>query len=112
MALRAPGSERAERRRRRVAARGEALFESSTTRCATCHSGEKFTNNATVDVGTGGSFQVPSLVGVSARTPLLHSGCAKTLEDRFSTCATEGHGGTTCLTAPEVADLVAHLKTL
>jgi mono/diheme cytochrome c family protein len=95
-----------------AAARGKALFESDRTQCANCHSGPKFTNSATVDVGTGGAFQVPSLVGVSARTPLLHSGCAATLEDRFGVCATSRHGKTSGLAPSEIADLVAYLKTL
>ena len=36
----------------------------------TCHSGALFTNNATVDVGTGRAFQVPSLRGVAWRAPV------------------------------------------
>ncbi len=49
--------------------RGAALFASSTTGCTThgVHSGAgKLTRNrrTTVDVGTGGAFQVPPLVGV------------------------------------------------
>ena len=49
-----------------------------------------FTNNATVDVGTGGAFQVPSLVGIGSRGPFMHDGCAKTLADRFSNTACGG----------------------
>src|SRR5262249_10149621 len=58
-----------------AAARGKALFEGQGG-CSGCHAGERFTNNTTVDVGTGGAFQVPSLVGVSHRAPFLHTGCA------------------------------------
>jgi hypothetical protein len=53
------------------------------TKCNTCHSGPKLTNNLTLDLGTGGSFQVPPLVGVGWRTPLLYDGCAATIADRF-----------------------------
>ena len=74
--------------------RGKALFERADVGCATCHSGPKYTNNKTVDVGTGGSFQVPPLVGVGWRTPLMHDGCAATIADRFDRCATAGHGST------------------
>lgn len=94
------------------AARGKTLFESTSTQCTNCHNGDRFTNSATVDVGTGGSFQVPSLVGVAARVPLMHTGCAATLEDRFGVCATAKHGKTSQLTKSEIADLVAYLKTL
>lgn len=59
---------------------GKKLFEE---KCAVCHSGAMKTNNMTLDVGTGGKFQVPSLVGVAWRGPWLHAGCAQTLLDRF-----------------------------
>jgi cytochrome c peroxidase len=108
-----------------AAVRGKALFESAATGCKTCHSGSKFTNNATLDVGTshivavgadGGAssnaFQVPPLVGVGWRTPLFHDGCAATILDRFGQCATAGHGSTSQLSKQNVADLTAYLETL
>jgi mono/diheme cytochrome c family protein len=95
-----------------AAAQGKAVFERSDTQCATCHSGSKFTNNATVDVGTGGAFQVPPLVGVGWHTPLMHNGCAATIADRFGTCATPGHGSTSQLSPSDIADLTAYLQTL
>jgi cytochrome c len=94
------------------AQRGKALFERSDVGCTTCHSGARFTDNATVDVGTGGAFQVPPLVGVGWRTPLMHDGCARTLADRFDACATAQHGNTASLSQDDVADLVAYLETL
>ncbi|MDB4930270.1 MAG: hypothetical protein JWM10_2754 [Myxococcaceae bacterium] len=93
-------------------ARGEARFRDPAVGCATCHSGPQLTNNATVDVGTGGAFQVPSLVGVAWRTPLLHDGCAATLADRFGPCGGDRHGQTSQLRPPQIADLVAYLETL
>jgi mono/diheme cytochrome c family protein/uncharacterized protein (AIM24 family) len=92
-------------------ARGETLFRGKAA-CASCHSGPSYTNNATVDVGTGGALQVPPLVGVGARTPLLHAGCAQTLMDRFTRCATDTHGQTANLSKGEVSDLVAFLDSL
>jgi hypothetical protein len=94
------------------AARGQRLFASAVTGCTTCHTGPKLTDNVTVDVGTGGAFQVPPLVGVGWRTPLLHDGCAATLEDRFTTCATPQHGATSALSPANVTDLVSYLQTL
>jgi cytochrome c peroxidase len=91
--------------------RGKTLFQGKA-QCASCHNGPRFTNNSTVDVGTGGAFQVPSLVGVSSRTPLLHDGCAQTVRDRFTTCATDAHGSTKGLSPSEVDDLIAYLMTL
>jgi hypothetical protein len=92
-------------------ARGEALFDGKAG-CTACHSGPSYTNNATLDVGTGGAFQVPPLVGVGARSPFLHAGCAKTLMDRFTSCATPAHGQTSSLASNEVADLVTFLNSL
>jgi hypothetical protein len=91
---------------------GKALFERSDVGCSTCHSGAKFTNNLTVDVGTGGMFQVPPLIGVGWRTPLLHDGCAATISDRFGVCSTAQHGAIVSLSAGDISDLTAYLETL
>jgi cytochrome c peroxidase len=93
-------------------ARGKILFESANVGCASCHSGPRFTSSATVDVGTGGAFQVPSLVGVRMRAPFLHDGCATTLKDRFGACGGTKHGNTNGLTPNDISDLIAYLETL
>jgi mono/diheme cytochrome c family protein len=95
-----------------AAMRGQVLFESAAVGCSSCHSGPRLTSALTVDVGTGGSFQVPSLVGVSARAPFMHNGCAATLRDRFGTCGGQRHGNTSQLTELEIGDLVSYLSTL
>jgi cytochrome c553 len=95
------------------AARGQALFASQATGCASCHSGPRFTSSLTVNVGTGDRFQVPSLVGVGARAPFLHDGCAATLTDRFGPCGGGlKHGDVSSLSTGDVADLVTYLQTL
>ncbi len=97
----------------KAASLGRAIFESSQAQCSTCHAGGKLTNNQTVDVGTGGAFQVPPLVGVGWRTPLLHDGRAATIADRFSPVgATTGHGNTSKLSPDDIANLSAFLETL
>ena len=99
-----------------AAERGRSHFTSTATGCASCHSGRLFTSGATVDVGTGGTFKVPSLVGLRMRAPYMHDGCAATLEERFSATETCGggevHGSTAHLTSDELSDLIAYLKTL
>jgi len=66
-----------------------------------------------MNVGTGQAFQVPPLVGVGWRTPLLHDGCALTIADRFgSACTTPAHGNISALTAKDLSDLTAYLDTL
>jgi mono/diheme cytochrome c family protein len=93
--------------------RGRLLFNDADVGCASCHSGEKLSNNATVDVHTGGSFQVPSLRGVVWRAPYLHQGAAKTLADRFNDVGGgEAHGHTATLTTEQRVDLVKYLETL
>ena len=105
-----------------AAERGAALFADDLVGCVDCHSGKSFTNNGSYDVGTGGSFQVPSLLGVGARAPFIHDGCAPTLRDRF---AAEGlgsarpacgggdaHGRTAHLSSAQLDDLVAYLESL
>jgi mono/diheme cytochrome c family protein len=97
-------------------ARGEVLFHDAEVGCATCHSGSHFTNNATVQVGTGVPLQVPSLLGISHRAPFMHNGCAPTLRDRFvgsAECSgSDNHGHVSGLSYAEIDDLVAYLDTL
>jgi cytochrome c peroxidase len=98
---------------REAVARGATLFYGEA-QCATCHSGAMLTNNETVAVGTGRAFQVPSLVGVAHRLPVMHDGCAVTLRDRFRPECGGGdeHGRTAHLSEPQLDDLVAFLTTL
>jgi len=95
-----------------AATRGRSLFTRGDVACATCHSGPKLTNNLTLDVGTGQAFQVPPLVGVGWRTPLLHDGRAATVADRFVNGNSQAHGNISGLTAPNINDLTAYLDTL
>jgi mono/diheme cytochrome c family protein len=94
--------------------RGKAVFNDTKSGCATCHAGTLLTNNTTIDVGTGGMLQVPSLRGVAWRAPFMHNGCAKTLSDRFVAACGGGdkHGVTSMLTPAQVTDLTTYLQSL
>ncbi len=93
--------------------RGRTVFTAPGLGCATCHAGTRMTNNATVNVGTGEAFQVPSLYGVGWRAPFMHNGCAATLEERFGSCGGgEAHGHISSLTDAQRADLIAYLNSL
>jgi len=93
-------------------ARGAALFARDDVGCAACHTGALFTDNAHIDVGTGGAFQVPTLRGLAWRAPYLHDGCAATLADRFGRCATPAHGTTSQLSPSDLLDLATYLDSL
>jgi len=93
-------------------ARGEAVFRRSDVGCATCHSGAQFTDNQLVDVGTGGKFATPTLLGVGLRPALFHDGCAKSIAQRFGVCGGTAHGKPELLSADERADLITFLRSL
>ena len=95
-------------------ARGAAIFETPAVGCVSCHNGLLMTNNLKFNVGTGGMFKVPSLLGVGDRAPFLHNGCAQTLMDRFINCSggPGAHGDTSKLSPEQLNDLVAYLESL
>lgn len=93
-------------------ARGKAQFERADVACASCHSGPQYTNNQLVDVGTGGRFVTPTLLGVGLRPALFHDGCAKSIEQRFGACGGLAHGHPELLSADEQSDLVAFMRSL
>ena len=95
-----------------AATRGEALFRRDDVGCATCHTGAQYTNNELSDVGTGGRFVTPSLLGVGLRTPIFHDGCAKSVAERFGPCGGTAHGKPSLLSAAEQADLIVFLRSL
>ena len=93
-------------------ARGEVLFRRADVACASCHSGPQFTDNRLVDVGTGGKFVTPTLLGVGLRPALFHDGCAKSIAQRFGVCGGTAHGKPELLSADERADLITFLRSL
>jgi hypothetical protein len=97
-----------------AAVRGHELFESAAVGCASCHSGEKLTNNQTVAISSERqALQVPSLVAVGHRPPFMHDGCAATLQARFDpACGGDQHGNTAELSPAQIDDLVAYLESL
>jgi hypothetical protein len=91
---------------------GRMLFES--TGCTECHNGEHLTNNRAANVGTGEALQVPSLIGIGYRAPFMHTGCAKTLSDRFDPACGggESHGRVRTLAGEDLTAMVAYLESL
>lgn len=112
---------------------GKELFENKAA-CASCHTGDVFTDNGFHDVGTGLQMipieldgvgialtpadrraavpNTPSLVGIFASAPYLHDGRAMTLRERVLDNPGDRHGLTSTLATAEVDALVAYLETL
>jgi hypothetical protein len=109
-----PRPPRAAPRDPAAVARGRALFnDTEKVGCVSCHSGDRFTNNQSMDVGTGAMFQVPSLLGIGTRGPFMHNGCASTLRDRFTpSCGGTKHGSVADLSATQLSDLVAYIESI
>lgn len=110
-----------------AAKRGQALFSSAETKCASCHSGPYFTdsrleNKLVHNVGTGvddpsekmgPKYDTPMLLGLYRTAPYLHHGKAATLTDVLTTANVgDKHGKTSHLSKDEVADMVEFLKSL
>lgn len=102
-----------------AAKRGKAVFEGEKAHCASCHSGDHFTDGEIHDVGTGKptdrykGFNTPSLRGVYRRVRLLHEGNANTLEDLLKGLhAPEKVTGNGELTDEERRDLIEYLKSI
>jgi YVTN family beta-propeller protein len=101
-----------------AARRGEALFRSKKTNCASCHSGPEFTDGKNHDVGLNERGDVykghnpPSLRGVYDKDPFLHDGRARTLREALTgDHAPEALGGEP-ISESELEDLIAYLKSL
>jgi YVTN family beta-propeller protein len=110
------------------AKRGKELFFSSTTACASCHSGPYFTDSTPRekilrhDVGTGKDdptekmgpeYDTPTLLGIYKTAPYLHHGKAETLKEVLTTFnSNDRHGKTSQLSAGQIDDLMEFLKAL
>jgi cytochrome c5 len=105
-----------------AAARGKTLFEGTTAKCSTCHSGASFSDAPTLhdaaEIGMDDTeasrsitrkYRTTPLKGAFSHPPYFHDGSAATLD------AVVDHYDTTLqlsLTAPQKADLVQYLKAL
>jgi len=93
-------------------ARGKAIFERADTACASCHAGERLTDNNSYDMVGERGVNTPGLLGVKATAPYFHDGRAHTLADVVELADEVGMGHTSQLSAAEKADLVLYMKSL
>jgi len=103
--------------------RGKAIFFATTTstgkeipherRCSTCHRPPLYTVRLSFDVGTGGMFDTPHLLGVADTAPYLHDGRAQSLEELWTIYNTNNlHGVSSYMNKIQLNDLIEFLKTL
>ena len=90
---------------------GAKAFEDAG--CLDCHSGSRLSNDKNKNVGTGESFQTPSLLGLRFRAPYMHDGCAPDLRARFEpSCGGNKHGTFDDLSKDEQELLLGYLESL
>ncbi|MFK7930530.1 MAG: c-type cytochrome [Myxococcota bacterium] len=93
-------------------ARGKVLFERADVACASCHSGEHFTDGSSHDMyGLAGVTTRP-LFGIASSAPYLHDGSAATLRDVLIRSRDGSMGDTSALSDDELDDLEAYLRSL
>jgi len=102
-----------------AAERGKNVFRSATAACNTCHGGPELTDGKIHEVGLEErddayrGYNPPSLRGLYDKDPYLHDGRSKTLRDALSgPHSADNVTGLGELTAPELDDLIAYLKSL
>ena len=109
--------------------RGKAIFDRiraknghlipENNRCYSCHSGPKYTDNKSFDVGTVKPtdrfpmVDTPELPDIAYSAPYLHDGSARSLEEIWTIFnPKDQHGVTNDLTKDELNDLIDYLRTL
>ncbi|MDC3960445.1 c-type cytochrome [Polyangium jinanense] len=100
------------RRRTAEENRGRQIFDSVEAGCAMCHQdGGLRGDGSQRDVGTGGTFDTPSLRFVGGTAPYMHDGRYATLREMF--VRTEGQmGRTRHLGEKDMLALLAYLRSL
>ncbi len=101
--------------------RGQTIFESTQTQCATCHPAPLYTDLQLHDVGTadgegewfGPLIDTPTLRFLYDSAPYLHDGRAATLNEVLTVRnLADEHGVTSHLSQQQMEDLVAFLLAL
>jgi DNA-binding beta-propeller fold protein YncE/mono/diheme cytochrome c family protein len=100
----APTSSPHSASRARVEA-GRALFEAQA--CADCHAGEAGVDGQSHEVGTGGTFDTPTLNWLWSSAPYLHDGSISTLPELFAQPGAHQLAGR--LTPDEIDTLIDYL---
>lgn len=96
-----------------AAKRGYQLFIGKAG-CITCHLPPTYDKEGVEDVGSGGTFKIPSLRAVSQTAPYFHDGRYKTLEEAVRAMweYVQRAGTSETLTDAELRDVVEFLRIL
>jgi DNA-binding beta-propeller fold protein YncE/mono/diheme cytochrome c family protein len=92
--------------------RGRAIFERADVGCASCHSGNAFTDNRHHTMFGLTAVNTPTLLGIASSAPYLHDGRAPTLRVLLDMSRSGEMGDTSMLSEAEMQDLEAYLRSL
>ena len=112
-----PSDDRVQAERVATIARGQALFSSTETGCASCHAGKVASDGARHAVHSETiadvtqRFDTPSLAHLSGRAPYFHDGSFASLRELL-TAQGDRMGHTSQLSPTDLAALEAYLETL
>lgn len=93
-------------------ARGKAIFERADVACASCHRGDRLTDNQGHAIRGVQNLNTPGLRGIAATAPYLHDGSAPTLRTVLEWARGGVMGDTSSLSSAEMDDLEAYLRSL
>lgn len=91
---------------------GKAIFERPDVACASCHNGERLTDNKAYDLLGLQGVVTRSLVGISGSPPYFHDGSAKTLREVLERARDGSMGYTGDLSEEEMDLLELYLRSL
>jgi DNA-binding beta-propeller fold protein YncE len=102
-------------------ARGSAIFTSSSTGCATCHvpplltDGKQWSELSPMSLNPDDAISqtnTPALQGLFLLAPYFHDGRAADLHDLLTRSDASGHGNVSGLSASDLDDLIAYLRSI
>jgi mono/diheme cytochrome c family protein len=89
---------------------GLAAFQKA--QCSNCHLAGGLQEGPASDIGTGESVRAPSLAGLSARAPYLHTGEIADIRSRVTGTLHPAHGNLRSLNSAEQEELIGFLESL
>lgn len=91
---------------------GAEIFQREDVACASCHSGDLYTDNDQHLILGPLATQTPTLRGIAASAPYFHDGSARDLAAVVEMARSGTMGDTSMLSDDEAAALVAYLESL